>query len=75
MEQEVSSFGDYRLERAVRFIHDRLVSHGPEGISIRRRGNCAGEILRIRSRLRSGRSYPRKSMEPSTRKKYAGYAH
>ena len=38
MEQEVSSFGDYRLDRAGCFIHDRLVSHGPDGISVRRPG-------------------------------------
>jgi len=31
MEQEASSFGDHRLDRASRFIHDRLTSHGPGG--------------------------------------------
>ena len=35
----------------------------------------AGEILRIRSSLRPGRSFPRKSMKPSTGRKYRGYAH
>ena len=36
MEQGASSFGDYRLDRANRFIHDRLVSHGSDGLSVRR---------------------------------------
>ena len=45
MEQEVSSFGDHRLDWAGRFIHDRLTSHGPDGLSVRRLGgNRAGEI-------------------------------
>ncbi len=45
MEQETSSFGDYRLDRANGFIHDRLTSHGSDGLSVRRLGgNRAGEI-------------------------------
>ncbi len=45
MEQEASLFGDDRLDQANRFIHDRLASHGPDGISVRRLGgHRAGEI-------------------------------
>ena len=45
MEQEVSSFGDHRLDWAGRFIHDRLVSHDPDSLSVRRLGGTrAGEI-------------------------------
>ncbi len=45
MEQGTSSFGDYRLDQANRFIQDRLVSHGPDGLSVRRLGgHRAGEI-------------------------------
>lgn len=32
MEQGASSFGDNRLDRANRFIQDRLASHGPDGL-------------------------------------------
>ncbi|MCY3674123.1 MAG: hypothetical protein OXH65_10160 [Paracoccaceae bacterium] len=64
MEQEVSSFGDYRLERAGRFIHDRLTSHGPDGISVRRLGgNRAGEI-RIGRFLRNGKVSEDKLIDP-----------
>lgn len=38
MEQDASSLGDHRLDRAGRFIHDRLAGHGPDGISARRPG-------------------------------------
>ena len=55
MEQEASFFGDYRLDQASRFIHDRLVSDGPDGISVRRLGgNRAGEV-RLGRFLRNGK--------------------
>ena len=45
MEQEPYSCGDGRLDRANGCIHDRLPSHGCDGISLRRLGgNRAGEI-------------------------------
>ena len=54
MEQGASSFGDNRLDRANRFIQDRLASHGPDGLSVRRLGgNRAGEV-RIGRFLRNG---------------------
>ena len=64
MEQEASSFGDCRLDQAKRFIHDRLVSHGPDGISVRRLGgNRAGEI-RIGRFLRNGKVTEERIIEP-----------
>lgn len=64
MEQEASSFGDYRLDQANSFIHDRLTSHGPDGISVRRLGgNRAGEI-RIGRFLRNGKVTEDRIIEP-----------
>ena len=41
----VAFFGDRRVDRSCRFLHDRLVRHGPRGISIRRLGGSrAGEV-------------------------------
>ena len=38
-------FGDQRVDRSGGFLHERLVRHGPRGISIRRLGgNRAGEV-------------------------------
>ena len=64
MEQEASSFGDYRLDRANGFIHDCLTSHGSDGISVRRLGgNRAGEI-RIGRFLRNGKVSEERIIEP-----------
>ncbi len=55
MEQGASSFGDCRLDRVNRFIHDRLVSHGPDGLLVcRLGGHRAGEI-RLGRFLRKGK--------------------
>ena len=45
MVSEEAVFGDRRVDRSGEFLHDRLVRHGPRGISIRRLGgNRAGEV-------------------------------
>ena len=65
MEQEASFFGDYRLDQASRFIHDRLVSDGPDGISVRRLGgNRAGEV-RLGRFLRNGKVTEDRIIEPA----------
>lgn len=52
------------MDQASRFIHDRLVSHGPDGISVRRLGgNRAGEI-RIGRFLRNGKVTEDRIIEP-----------
>ena len=55
MEQEASFFGDDRLDQANRFIHDRLVSHGPDGLSVRRLGGHRAGEIRIGRFLRNGK--------------------
>ena len=55
MEQGASSFGDDRLDRANRFIQDRLVSHGPDGLSVRRLGGHRAGEIRIGRLLRTGK--------------------
>ena len=47
MDAFVSHFGDYRLDRAESFLHDRLVQVGPRGISVR----GVGETAPVRSEL------------------------
>ena len=45
MANAVAFFGDRRVDRCYGFLHDRLVRHGPRGISVRRLGgNRAGEV-------------------------------
>ena len=64
MEQEASSFGDYRIDRASRFIHDRLTSHGPDGISVRRLGGTRAGEIRIGRFLRNERVTEDRIIEP-----------
>ena len=45
MVSDEAVFGDRRVDRSGGFLHQRLVRHGPRGISIRRLGgNRAGEV-------------------------------
>ena len=46
-------FGDRRVDRSCRFLHDRLVRHGPRGISIRRLGGSRAGEVRIGRFLRN----------------------
>ena len=56
-------FGDRRVDRCCGFLHDRLVRHGPRGISVRRLGgNRAGEV-RIGRFLRNGKVTVEKIVE------------
>lgn len=55
MEQGASSFDDCRLDRASRFIHDHLVSHGPDGLSVRRLGGHRAREIRLGRFLRKGK--------------------
>ena len=55
MEQDASSFGDHRPDRAGRFIHDRLAGHGPDGISARRPGGNRAGGTRIGRLLGDGK--------------------
>jgi len=55
MEQDASSFGDHRPDRAGRFIHDRLAGHGPGGISARRPGGNRAGGTRIGRFLGNGK--------------------
>ncbi|MDE2759360.1 MAG: IS4 family transposase [Paracoccaceae bacterium] len=64
MEQETSSFGDYRLDRANGFIHDRLTSHGSDGISVRRLGGTRAGEIRIGRFLRNGKVSEDRIIEP-----------
>jgi len=49
----VAFFGDRRVDRSCRFLHDRLVRHGPRGISIRRLGGSRAGEVRIGRFLRN----------------------
>ena len=51
---DVAYFGDLRLDRAGDFLHDRLVKHGPRGISVRRLGGSRAGEVRIGRFLRNG---------------------
>ena len=56
-------FGDQRVDRSGGFLHERLVRHGPRGISIRRLGgNRAGEV-RIGRFLRNDKVTVKKIVE------------
>ena len=64
MEQEPSSCGDGRLDRANGCIQDRLPSHGCDGISVRRLGgNQAGEI-RMGRLVQNGKVTADRIIEP-----------
>lgn len=43
------------MDQANRFIHDRLVSHGPDGLSVRRLGGHRAGEIRIGRFLRNGK--------------------
>ena len=66
MVSEEAAFGDRRVDRCCGFLHDRLVSHGPRGISVRRLGgNRAGEV-RIGRFLRNGKVTVEKIVEQAS---------
>lgn len=51
----VAFFGDRRVDRVHRFLHDRLVRQGPRGISVRRLGGSRAGEVRIGRFLRNGK--------------------
>ena len=59
----VAFFGDRRVDRVHRFLHDRLVRHGPRGISVRRLGGSRAGEVRIGRFLRNGRVTVEKIVE------------
>ena len=59
----VAFFGDRRLDRSCRFLHDRLVRHGPRGISIRRLGGSRAGEVRIGRFLRNDKVTVEKIVE------------
>ena len=59
----VAFFGDRRVDRAHRFLHDRLVRHGPRGISVRRLGGSRSGEVRIGRFLRNGKVTAEKIVE------------
>ena len=63
--REHPSFGDDRLDRANRFIQDRLVSHGPDGLSVRRLGGHRAGEIRIGRFLRNGKVTEDRIIEPA----------
>ena len=65
MEQAASFFGDYRLDQANRFIHDRLASHGPDGRSVRRLGGHRAGEIRIGRFLRNEKVSADRIIEPA----------
>ena len=65
MEQGPSSFGDCRLDRATRLIQDRLVSHGHDGLSVRRLGGHRAGAIRMGRFLRNGKVTEDRIMAPA----------
>ena len=65
MEQQASFFGDDRLDQASRFIHDRLTSQGPDGISVRRLGGTRAGEIRIGRFLRNDKVSEERIIEPA----------
>ena len=59
----VAFFGDRRVDRSCRFLHDRLVRHGPRGISIRRLGGSRAGEVRIGRFLRNDKVTVEKIVE------------
>ena len=55
MDFKVSDFGDYRLDEAATFLHDRLVRIGPRGLSVRGLGGSRAGEVRIGRFLRNGK--------------------
>ena len=53
MVSEEAVFGDRRVDRSCEFLHQRLVRHGPQGISIRRLGGSRAGEVRIGRFLRN----------------------
>ena len=63
MANTVAFFGDRRVDRSCRFLHDRLVRHGPRGISVRRLGGSRAGEVRIGRFLRNGKVTVEKIVE------------
>lgn len=63
MVRAVAFFGDRRVDRSYRFLHDRLVRHGPRGISVRRLGGSRAGEVRIGRFLRNGKVTVEKIVE------------
>ena len=59
----VAFFGDRRVDRVHRFLHDRLVRQGPRGISVRRLGGSRAGEVRIGRFLRNGKVTVEKIVE------------
>ena len=59
----VAVFGDRRVDRSCGFLHDRLVRHGPRGISIRRLGGSRAGEVRIGRFLRNDKVTVEKIVE------------
>ena len=53
MVSDEAVFGDRRVDRSCGFLHERLVRHGPRGISIRRLGGSRAGEVRIGRFLRN----------------------
>ena len=60
MVRAVAFFGDRRVDR---FLHDRLVRHGPRGLSVRRLGGSRAGEVRIGRFLRNGKVTVEKIVE------------
>ena len=63
MANAVAFFGDRRVDRVHRFLHDRLVRQGPRGISVRRLGGSRSGKVRIGRFLRNGKVTAEKIVE------------
>jgi len=63
MTTAVSHFGDFRLDQAVCFLHDRLVEIGPQGISVRRVGGSRAGEVRVGRLLKNGKVTVKKIVE------------
>ena len=59
-------FGDRRVDRSCRFLHDRLVRHGPRGISVRRLGGSRAGEVRIGRFLRNDKVTVKKIVEQAS---------
>ena len=53
MVSDETIFGDRRVDRSCGFLHQRLVRHGPRGLSIRRLGGSRAGEVRIGRFLRN----------------------
>lgn len=63
MVSDEAVFGDRRVDRSCGFLHERLVRHGPRGISIRRLGGSRAGEVRIGRFLRNDKVTVEKIVE------------